>query len=311
MIISASRRTDIPAFYTKWFINRVRAGYCSVPNPFNHRQVSRVSLRPEDVDVIVFWTRNPRPLFPYLGELDERGYRYFFLYTVMNNPRAIDPGSPSLGAALRTFRELADRIGALKVMWRYDPLFFTTATDVLFHQRSFRYISDALRGYTRKSIVSRASPYRKARRRLELLKGQGIVPVDPNEEDLINLTKGLIATARENGMEIHTCADETGLIDHGIFPGKCVDDVYIQEILGMGVDHRKDPSQRKACGCVASKDIGMYDTCLSGCVYCYATASFELAKRNHGNHDPRSPSLVGHHEMGPPEPSRRQCSLLP
>src|SRR5512136_2786236 len=104
MIISASRRTDIPAFYAEWFIKRIRAGYCEVPNPFNPQQVAHVSLAPQDVEVIVFWTRNPRPLFPYLAELDERGYRYYFQYTLMDNPRPIDPNTPSLEISLETFR---------------------------------------------------------------------------------------------------------------------------------------------------------------------------------------------------------------
>ena len=119
MIISASRRTDLPAFYARWFINRVRAGYCLVPNPFNPRQISRISLAPEDVDVIVFWTRHARPLFPYLRELDERGYRYYFQYTLMDNPRALDTRTPSLEAALDTFRALARRIGPQRVIWRH------------------------------------------------------------------------------------------------------------------------------------------------------------------------------------------------
>ncbi|MCX8024216.1 MAG: DUF1848 domain-containing protein, partial [Thermanaerothrix sp.] len=122
MIISASRRTDIPAFYTPWFIHRVRAGYCTVPNPFNHNQVSYVSLKPEDVDIIVFWTRNPAPLIPYLGELDARGLRYYFQYTIMENPRTIDKKSPPLQPAIETFVELSEKIGDERVIWRYDPI---------------------------------------------------------------------------------------------------------------------------------------------------------------------------------------------
>src|SRR5512139_3841787 len=110
MIISASRRTDIPAFYAPWFINRVRAGFCEVPNPFNRQQVSRISLSPEDVDVIVFWTRNPRSLFPYLDELERRGYRYYFQYTLLGYPLEIDNHGPPSIASLVTFRELAQRV---------------------------------------------------------------------------------------------------------------------------------------------------------------------------------------------------------
>ena len=128
MIVSASRRTDIPAFYAEWFMNRVRAGTCDVPNPFNPQQVARVSLQPDEVDGIVFWTRHPRPLFPHLAELDKRGYRYYFQYTLLDNPRLIDPKVPPLETSLATFRELAERVGPDRVVWRYDPIVFSNVT---------------------------------------------------------------------------------------------------------------------------------------------------------------------------------------
>jgi hypothetical protein len=133
MIISASRRTDIPAFYSAWFMNRIDAGHCQVPNPFNPRQVMTVSLEPEDVDVLVFWTRNATPLLNHLDELDRKGYRYLFLYTVMNNPRPIDPRCPSLEQALAAFKALSDRIGPERVIWRYDPVVFSNASNAEFH----------------------------------------------------------------------------------------------------------------------------------------------------------------------------------
>src|SRR5512135_950390 len=128
MIISASRRTDIPAFYSRWFMNRVRAGYCTVPNPFNANQVKRISLLPEEVDVIVFWTRNPRPLFPFLKELDVRGVRYYFQFTLLDNPRSIDPKTPPAESALQTFRALSEQVGPARVIWRYDPLVLSQIT---------------------------------------------------------------------------------------------------------------------------------------------------------------------------------------
>ena len=146
MILSVSRRSDIPAFYAEWFIRRVRAGYCLVPNPFYPQQVTQISLAPQDVEVIVFWTRNPRPLFPYLAELDERGYRYYFQYTLLNNPRAIDPKVPAMATAIQTFRELAERIGPQKVIWRYDPIVFTQLTDEAFHRQSYERIAQSLQG---------------------------------------------------------------------------------------------------------------------------------------------------------------------
>ena len=300
MIISASRRTDIPAFYAKWFMNRLREGYCTVPNPFNPKQVSRISLKPEDVDVIVFWTRYARPLMPYLNELDKRGYRYYFLYTLMNNPRALEPKSPTHQISLNTFRELAHRIGREKIIWRYDPIVFTRISDLNFHRETYQRIAEELKNHTNRCIISIVDIYRKAAKRLKLLEGEGIRIMEPSEKRIGELMKSLSDSAAMNGMDIQTCAEAPGPALpgpalHGIPPGKCIDNGLIRHMFGLDVTHRKDPSQRAACGCVASRDIGMYDTCRFGCVYCYATTRFDRARERHRNHDPASPSLAGHY----------------
>jgi hypothetical protein len=296
MIISASRRTDIPAFYAQWFINRIRSGYCTVPNPFNPRQVSRLSLLPEDVDVIVFWTRNPRPLFTYLDELDQRGYRYYFQFTLLGYPAQIDPHSPPHAAAIATFRELAARIGSQRIIWRYDPLVFSKLTGAQYHAENYAQLAAALKDATRRSVVSLVDLYAKIRKRIAQLNQDGLeiseYPGAPSQsfDELMN---ALVQAAQQNDMTIQSCAEQVDLTVYGIHPGKCIDDQYIAATFGLQVDHRKDPGQRKACGCVVSKDIGMYDSCLFGCPYCYATASFERARHNHAQHDPASPSLLG------------------
>ena len=292
MIISASRRTDIPAFYARWFMNRIREGYCTVLNPFNPKQVSRISLKPEDVDVIVFWTRFPGPLMPYLSELDERGYRYYFLYTLMHNPRVLEPKSPSYRKSLHAFRHLAERIGREKVIWRYDPIVFTGITDASFHMETYRHIAEQLKGHTNRSIISIVDIYRKARKRLKLLEEQGIFIMQPEEEKINELMKRISASAAINGIQIQTCAEDPKFASYGIQPGKCIDDKLIRHVFGLEVPHLKDPSQRSHCGCVASRDIGMYDTCLFGCVYCYATARFDRAGERHSKSDPDAPSLT-------------------
>ena len=292
MIISASRRTDIPAFYAEWFMNRIREGYCTVPNPFNPNQISRISLKPEDVDVIVFWTRYARPLLPFLNELNQRGYRYYFLYTLMNNPRVLDPKSPSHKRSLDTFRELSHRIGKEKVIWRYDPIVFSAITDTNFHQETYHRISEELKGYTTRSVISMVDIYRKVAKRLRLLENRCIQIAEPTRTELNNLMKSLSVSARANGMEIQTCAERQDLPLHEIRPGKCVDGDLIRKVFSVDVTHRKDPSQRSACGCVASRDIGMYDTCRFECVYCYATTNVNRARDRHRNHNPASPSLT-------------------
>ena len=296
MIISASRRTDIPAFYSEWLIHRLREGYCTVPNPFNRNQITHVSLRPEDVDAIVFWTRNPRPLMPYLDELDSRGYRYYFQFTILGYPREIDPQSPAATTAVRTLCELAERLGSSRVIWRYDPIVFTGLTPPAFHHDNYQRLAESLRGHTRRSVISIVDMYRKIQSRLKKLEGTpaAVQPCDPAEFE--SLMRTLVAIARANGMDIVSCAEEIDLQPLGIRPGKCVDDQLIAEAMGVDVQKTKDPTQRRACGCIVSRDIGMYESCLSGCQYCYATKSFEQARANFGAHSPQSPSLLGGHE---------------
>ena len=296
MIISASRRTDIPAFYSKWFMNRIRAGFCSVPNPFNLNQISFVSLKPEDVEVIVFWTRNPRPLMPYLNELDRMGYRYYFQFTLMANPSHIDPKTPPFEKAVKTFRDLAKQIGPEKIIWRYDPIFFTTITGTKFHHENYKKISRHIKGHAFRSVVSIVDIYRKASKRIRKLKDRGVETIEPNGKDFADFMQAMAESAIKSDLEIVSCAEEFDLTVYGIKPGKCVDDEYVRKIFGIDVTAKKDPSQRRKCGCVVSKDIGMYDSCLSGCCYCYATTSFDRARINYRNHDPESPSLIGKYD---------------
>ena len=295
MIISASRRTDIPAFYAQWFINRIRAGHCTVPNPFNRKQVSRISLCPEDVTIIAFWTRNPQPLIPYLKELDQLGYRYYFQYTVMNNPRPIDTMAPSFSSSLEIFKKLSDLIGPERVIWRYDPIVISNITDIEFHTDTYKHIAETLRNYTQRSVISLLDIYPKLKKRLKTLKDNGVEIVDLNkefDERFDELLHALAGIAEQNKMEIVSCAEDPDLTKYNIQPGKCIDDNYIERVLGISVTHKKDPYQREACGCVVSRDIGVYDTCLSGCQYCYATNSFEKAKALYKNHDPDSTSMA-------------------
>jgi len=293
MIISASRRTDIPAFYAKWFLNRIQEGYCTVPNPFNHHQVSVVSLKPKDVDAIVFWTRNPRPLLPYLGELEARGFHYYFQYTLMNNPALIDRKSPALTSSLEILKALSNMIGPDRIIWRYDPIVFSNITGLEFHRQNYGLIAQALKGYTKRSVISIVDIYKKAGKRVTEMSKRGIELKTLDTQAIADLMPSLVFAAHANGMEICSCAEDIDLQLYGVCPGKCVDDEYIKKTFGIDVVQKKDPAQREACGCVISRDIGMYDSCLFGCQYCYATSNFELAKANHKKHAPQSPSLIG------------------
>ncbi len=232
-------------------MNRIRAGYCTVPNPFNRSQVSYISLKPEDVDVIVFWTRNPAPLIPHLDELNDRGYRHYFQYTLLNNPRSIDQKTPPLESAIKTFQRLSVKVGAERVIWRYDPIVFTQETGLRFHQKTYQKIAESLKGYTRRSAVSILDIYRKAGKRLQELKDQGveILAYDGNPgERFAELMTSIACIAGENGMEIVSCAEEPDLAAFGIQPGKCVDDALIQHVFGIEVIHEKDPTRGRHAG---------------------------------------------------------------
>ena len=293
MIISASRRTDIPAFYAEWFMNRIHAGFCEVQNPYNPHQVSLISLRAEDVDVIVFWTRNPKPLMPRLSELDSLGYRYYFLYTLMNNPRYLDPNMPGEEARIDAFRELADMIGPDKVIWRYDPIVLANDTTQEFHLQAYEKIASFLSGYTKRSIISFVDFYRKIQKRLDKIGHEGHFIERPKPETVTDIMKNLLEIAHKYGMEIYSCAEEEEYQTFGVTPSKCIDDQLIRKLFNISVTDKKDTTQRKACHCVESRDIGSYNTCIYRCVYCYATSNFDRALHNHKLHNPESSQLLG------------------
>ncbi len=313
MIISASRRTDIPAFYPEWFMNRLRAGYCAVPNPFDPSKVARADLRPETVDAVIFWTRYPRPLFPYLQELDQRGFRYYFLYSLLDYPRALDARRPSLTASLAAFSELSARIGPDRVVWRYDPVVLSDMTDVSWHLETFDRLSGALRGLTRRCAVSFLEPYRKIARRMGALTERGFQLEKPGEEDAQRLINGMNRMAGERDMSVYGCAQREEYAAMGLTPGACVDAGLLRRVFGLDIPEAKDSGQRPLCRCAPSRDIGMYDSCQFGCRYCYATSDFAKSRVNFQAHDKMSPSLLGWSEPkapGLPDAQNGQGSLL-
>lgn len=270
MIISASRRTDIPAFHADWFLDRIRDGYCCVTNPFNPTQTSRVSLKPDDVDVIVFWTRDSSPLRPYLSELDEKGYSYYFLYTITGYPRELESNTPDLEDAIAEFRSLSHKIGKERVIWRYDPILISDVTSFHYHMDRFAKIMNGLSGATSRVVVSLYDDYRHSGNRLSRL---GIKHLKEPEtaQEFGKMLNSMVSCARSSGCEMVSCAEDVDLSPYGIKPGKCIDADYIRQVFGIEVSGAKDKNQRKPCGCVQSKDIGRYNTCSHGCAYCYAT----------------------------------------
>lgn len=295
MIISASRRTDIPAFYAEWFVRRLRAGFVLVPNPFNPRQVQRVSLLRDDVDAIVFWTKNPAPLLAHLDEILSSGIPVFVHQTINAYPPAVEPGSPGPSEAIRLFRLISGRLGASHLIWRYDPLFFSRSFDEPYHLQAIARIAAELAGSTNRLMLGFLRLYRKSVRNLQRGWDREEVATLANRPSLLSLEQMLReveARAAANGIEARVCAPDEDVVRAGARPGACID-AEMLSAHGVPAPSVRDPGQRTVCRCAPSRDIGMYDSCGNGCLYCYANKTPELAARNlHFRHDSDGPSLL-------------------
>jgi len=287
MIISCSRRTDIPAFYADWLFARLRTGFVCVRNPRNPRQVRQIALTPDVVDGIVFWSKNPAPMLNRLRELKD--YAYYFQFTVTPYGRDIEPNVPDQPEVMRTFQRLSETIGPERVVWRYDPVLINRTYTAQAHLRQFEGMARMLAGFTRRVIISFLdTDYRNVRRNARQLSAETL-----DEQDKLALAGRFAEIASGCGMEMQACAEETDFSACGITPARCVDAALLEAQLGCRLRVRKDPNQRPACGCARSVDIGMYNTCPNGCLYCYANYNAGEIRKNRQNHGPGSPFLIG------------------
>jgi hypothetical protein len=297
-VISCSRRTDIPAFYTPWLMNRLRAGYCHTLNPFGG-QVYRVSLAPEDVIALAFWTRNPAPLLPHLDELERYGLPYFFNVTLTGYPAVFEPHAAPPENVIRSIQALARRLSPRHIRWRYDPILLSEATPAAFHRKNFTQLAQALAGSTASCTFSFVQFYGKTTRNLGEAARQAGIPLDqpdlPAQQDL---AAELAHIAAQHDLCMNTCCNDLLCVD-GIQKSHCIDLDVIQSIAPERAKDLKLKPNRPGCGCAASTDIGAYDSCLFGCAYCYATRSLQTARMHHQQHDPqdsllwRPASLIG------------------
>jgi hypothetical protein len=287
LIISASRRCDIPRFRFDWFLQRLEAGYVDVVNPFNAAQIRRVSLRPEDVECFVFWTRDTRSLLamPYQ-------YDFYTMITLTGYPEILEPNIPPADEIIQAMKAMSEKWGRKRVIWRYDPVFFSSLTDAAFHRRNFAELAARLSGVVERVIISFYDEYAGAKRRLLALTQNGRLSsagnLSPNRRlevfphstsdghltpELKELAAELARTASQAGMEMRSCAEED-LSGLGIKPGACIDGELIREFTAgkasLSQIKTKDKNQRRNCLCVSSVDIGSYGSCPAGCVYCYA-----------------------------------------
>lgn len=287
MILSVSRRTDIPSYYSEWFLNRIKEGYLYVRNPMNPHQVSKIIISPEVVDCIVFWTKNPESM---LGRLEElKDYNFYFQFTLTGYGQDIERNIPhKKERMLPVFQELSRKIGKERVVWRYDPILFTEKYSIEYHLKAFTQMAEALKGYTDKCVISFVDVYAKNKKAMQALRIQG-----KSEAELKEFARSLRKIAHENNMVIASCAETIDLTDCGIVHNSCIDRELIEKIIGCKLKVPKDKNQRSVCGCVESIEVGTYDTCRNGCVYCYANNSQAAIDKNCQGYDVNSPILCG------------------
>lgn len=292
MIISASRRTDIPSYYSDWLINRVREGFVCVRNPMNYHQVSKISLSPDVVDGIVFWTKNPTPMIKNLDAFSE--YMYYFQFTVNAYGKDVEKNVPSKNdVVVPAFQLLSQKIGRERVIWRYDPVLITEKYTMEYHLEYYEALAKRLCGYTEKCVISFVDLYRNTQAHMFPNK---ILPL--SKEDMLYMAMRISDIGQKYRIRIESCAEEIDLESAGIAHGACIDKALFERLLGCPLASKKDKNQRTECGCMESVDIGLYDSCKNGCRYCYANHSEKTMMRNLALYDPNSPLLCGRIEEG-------------
>ena len=288
MIISASRRTDIPAFHMEWFMNRLRAGYCLVRNPMVPNVVYRIDLDPKNVDAIVFVTKNPAPAIPYLKEIAAMGHLALFQVTITPYGKDLEPGVPFKADVADAFKAVSERLGADRMIWRYDPIILNDRIDVEYHRRKFELLCRELEGYTRRCTFSFLEMYGKLQRHRDTLRS-----VTHGEMDA--MAEMMVPIAKRYGMALSYCCSKYDLSRWGIEPRGCIDR---QALVRMGIPFEElNTPLREGCRCVKNIDVGSYDTCMHNCLYCYANRS-DGSERVMKEYDPEGEMLYGKLEEG-------------
>lgn len=289
MILSASRRTDIPCHYGEWFLNRLQAGYVLVRNPMNHSQLKRIPLSPDIVDCIVFWTKDAGNFLQYVDTIGNMNYQYYFQFTVTPYDKKIEKGLRSKGEIVETFRALSRRVGKNRVLWRYDPILLGGEITVKYHKEQFLRLCKTLSPYTESVTISFVDDYAKQ---------SGVFWRAPQGGEIDELAAFIGKTAKEFGLTPKACCERMNLTKYDIFPASCIDKSVIEALCRCELRLSRDKNQRPGCGCVESVDIGAYNTCPNGCVYCYANRSAQSSVRNFSKHDPAALLLLGAPALG-------------
>ena len=302
MILNTGCRTDIPAYYSEWFYNRIREGFVLARNPYRPEQVLKYRLDPAVVDALCFCTKNPQPMLSRLGELN--AFRQFWFVTVTPYGREIEPLVPEKARVLESVRQLSAWVGERAVGWRYDPVFITERYSLEYHLRSFEKMSAALSGYVNSCVVSFIDLYEKTRRNFPQAKA-----VSPDEQK--RLIQAFVEIGRKHRISIRTCCENADLAQYGADVSGCMTRAVLEKALDCRLNVPKSKkSPRAECECLLGADIGLYNTCPHGCVYCYANYDRRTVEQNFQQHDPHSPLLIGHLREGDKIIEARQESYV-
>ncbi|MBP3460084.1 MAG: DUF1848 domain-containing protein [Lachnospiraceae bacterium] len=285
MILNTGNRTDIPAYYSEWFYNRIKEGFVLARNPYYPEQVLKYKLSPEVIDCICFCTKNPGPMLDRLDEI--KNFGQFWFVTITPYGKDIEPYVPDKEKVLSDFCILSERVGKNAVGWRYDPIFLSEQYSMEFHISAFAKMAERLKGKTNQCVISFIDLYEKTKKNFP-----GVKAV--SRQDAVILTKELVRIAKKNEMKIYTCAEGDYLAEYGADCGGCMRTAVIERAIGCALNIPKSKkSSRETCNCLLGNDIGMYNTCPHGCLYCYANYDMSIVKENLKSHNPLSPLLVG------------------
>ena len=289
MIINTGCRTDIPAFYSEWLINRIKEGFVYVRNPYYKSQVTKYNLSPDVVDCLAFCTKNPEPMLKYLDELNV--YKQYWFVTITPYGKDIEPLVPDKEKVIESFKRLSEHIGVESIHWRYDPIFIGNGFDVKKHIEEFVKMAKKLKGYTKNVTISFLDLYEKVKRNAPNLR-------PPTKEEAIEIGKAFAKIGNENDMVIHSCCEKTYLAEYGIDCKGCMSQEIIEKATGLKLKPPKRKNIRTECNCLMGNDIGAYNTCGHLCKYCYANANATLVRENMKKHNKVSPFLIGESEEG-------------
>lgn len=289
MILNTGSRTDIPAYYSEWFYNRIAAGYVLTRNPFNPKAVLEYKLSPEVIDIICFCTKNPYPMLARLDELDN--FKQFWFVTITPYGRDIEPNLPKKQLVIESFQRLADKVGINNISWRYDPILINDKYSVEYHLRAFEQMCKQLAGYTNQCVISFIDLYEKTKRNFPEVR-----EVTNEEQEL--LTSTFVTIASKHDIKIYTCSESEHLAKFGVITEGCMSKRVLEAAVGYNLKVPTKLKTRASCECLLGSDIGMYNTCLHGCKYCYANFDMGLVNQNYQQHNVESPLLIGELKAG-------------